>query len=264
MSRPLLLRLTPKKFRAALWMRLYRSSAASRPELYRNAKLAYAPQVSMDLVPGDVVSGCIAYTGLWERRITERVMKIARQGGTFVDVGANLGYYSLLWAAAHPENKGYAFEASPRVYPLFLRNLERNGFSNRVKTYQLAAGAQAGQLPFEVGPADEHGWGGLAKTKTANTMLVDVVRVDEILNEPIELLKIDVEGAEPWVLEGCTRLFERRLIRQIIFEENKSRSKQLGLEPAKSRELLKQFGFQVTPLGDPDKDLDWLATLDGK
>lgn len=80
----------------------------------------------MELVPGDHISDIIAFTGVYEMSLTKRVVDLARQGGVLVDVGANLGYFPLLWAALNRENKCFAFEASPRNIPLLNRNISRN------------------------------------------------------------------------------------------------------------------------------------------
>jgi precorrin-6B methylase 2 len=94
----------------------------------------------MKLVPGDLISDVIAFMGVYETPLTKRVADLARQGGVFVDVGANLGYFSLLWAALNKENKCYAFEASPRNIPLLNKNIRRNCFQSQLEVFPVAAG----------------------------------------------------------------------------------------------------------------------------
>src|SRR4051794_19965608 len=110
--RPLLLRTLPLRLRIAAWARLYRPAGPRWTALYENATLAFASHVAMEVVPGDVISDCIAFTGVWELKLSRRLHKIARSGGVMVDIGANLGYFSLLWAAATPNNHCFSFEAS--------------------------------------------------------------------------------------------------------------------------------------------------------
>src|ERR1700712_2741202 len=100
----------PDRLRVALWARLYRSSQSRWLPLYKSARLRHAPLVKMDLVPGDVISDCIAFTGVYEPVLTRRLVEMAQQGGTLIDIGANLGYFSLIWAACKPSNKCIAFE----------------------------------------------------------------------------------------------------------------------------------------------------------
>ena len=257
MKRPLLLRLAPLAARVALYYRLYRARAADRPDLYTAASLAFAPAVRMRLQPGDEIHDCIAYTGLYEVALTRHIMQRARTGGLLVDVGANFGYFSLLWAATGPANRAVAFEASPRNIPGLRHNVMSNGFSARICVEACAASRTAGVLAFDPGPMGQTGWGGAANGKTSNTVNVPAVRLDVILASEacIDVLKIDVEGAEPWVLEGAERLLSEQRVRQIFFETNKPRLAALDLPPDASEKLLQAAGYAVSPLGDPDAEV---------
>ena len=59
----------------------------------------------MELVPGDWISDCIAFTGVYEPELSRGIAAKARRGGTFIDIGANLGYFSLVWAAGNTGNQ---------------------------------------------------------------------------------------------------------------------------------------------------------------
>ena len=194
--RPWLLRLLPDRAALSVFTRVYRGRHGHEASLYRDASLRHAPDVRMELVPGDVISDAIAFTGLFEPQVSRRVAQLARRGGLFVDVGANLGYFSLLWAAGHPRNRGVAFEASPRNVDLLRRNVARNGVAARIDVIPFAAGDANGELAFDLGPADQTGWGGFAPAGAAGAVRVRVVRVDEIVppEEPVALLKVDIEG----------------------------------------------------------------------
>ena len=68
----------------------------------------------MDLVPTDVHHAAVAYTGEYEPGLSRRVAELGRAGGLFLDVGANAGYFTLIWLAANPDNRAICWEASPR------------------------------------------------------------------------------------------------------------------------------------------------------
>jgi len=85
--------------------------------LYHGASLFLSPAVKMDLVEGDVGSDLIALTGVFEHKKAKRLVGMAKKGGTLVDFGANLGFFSLLWASFNKTNRILAFEASPRNIP---------------------------------------------------------------------------------------------------------------------------------------------------
>lgn len=68
-------------------------------------------------------------TGLWERFNTDLFHKILKHGDTFVDVGANFGYFSILAGMLiGPMGKLYAFEPIPRVFELLTKSLKANGY----------------------------------------------------------------------------------------------------------------------------------------
>jgi FkbM family methyltransferase len=216
----------------------------------------------MELVPGDIISDSIAFTGVYELQLTRRVAELARDGGTLIEVGANLGYFVMLWAAARPENKCIAFEASPRNVDILRRNVHRNGFDTQVEVVPHAAGKEPGKLQFDLGPADQTGWGGFAADGKAGAIDVDVVRVDEAVREagPIALLKVDIEGADVWALQGCERMLKARAIREVWFEQNKPRICELGLPLDAAQNYLHSVGYVPRPHGDVTADLvEWSA-----
>jgi FkbM family methyltransferase len=216
----------------------------------------------MRLLPGDVISDSIAFTGIYELALSRRLCSLARRGGTMIDVGANLGYFSLLWAAAGPDNRCVAFEASPRNVNLLRENVSRNGMDRQIRVLACAAGAAGGTLSFDPGPADQTGWGGFTLQATEGSMDVDVVRVDEHVDaESIALLKIDAEGADTWVLQGCERLLQTRAIHEIWYEQNAVRMEGLGISRDAAGLFLGKFGYTTVPHGNPSLPVvNWRAT----
>ena len=114
----------------------------------------------MTVLPGDVISDYIAFTGAYELALSRRVVELATRGGIMIDVGANLGYFSLLWASQRPDNRVIAFEASPRNVRLLDQNVRTNAFESRIRIVPCAAAATPGRLAFDVGPDDQTGWAG--------------------------------------------------------------------------------------------------------
>lgn len=260
--RPLVLRLLPGRVRLSAWSRLYRGANVRSAHLYASASLQFAPGTTMKLLPGDVISDSIAFTGIYELGLSRRLCSLARRGGTMIDVGANLGYFSLLWAAARPGNSCTAFEASPRNLDLLRQNVSRNGMDQQIRVLPCAAGEARGTFSFDPGPADQTGWGGLSRQPTDRSMDVDVVRVDEHVDGgSIALLKIDAEGADTWVLEGCERLLQARAIDEIWYEQNAVRMEGLGISMDAAGLFLAKFGYTAVPQGDAGLPVvNWRAT----
>jgi FkbM family methyltransferase len=262
MKRPLLLRLLPDRLRMAAWFHLYQPTTTHWHPLFQEALLGFAPRVSMELLPGDIISDSIAFTGIWELNLTRQLIAIARQGGTMVDIGANLGYFSLIWAASASANRCLSIEASPRNVAILRRNVDRNRFASCIEIIPKAAGKQADSLSFKVGPPEQTGWGGFASAASVEDILVEVVRVDEIFNvkQEIALLKIDIEGADTWALMGCEKLLKSRRIRSVWFEQNKPRMKALGIGEREAEEFLKSVGYIASPQSDPTSEqVEWSA-----
>lgn len=88
-----------------------------------------------------------------------------------------------------------------------------------------------------------------------------VNRLDEIIDDSeIDLLKIDVEGADTWVLMGAERLLRDKRIKQIWYEQNKPRLRQIGIQEDEHQLFLRSVGYRAEPMTDPNRDIvDWMA-----
>jgi FkbM family methyltransferase len=264
MKRPLLVRLLPDRFKQSFYYRYYHTRQFDFRHLFEVAPLALSPNVAMyGLVPGDVISGNIAFTGFYELALSQRIAKLAQQGGMLVDVGANMGYFSMLWAGINPSGRATAFEAAPRNIALIERNILQNHLSDRVTLIPKAAGDHSGTISFDAGPTDQTGWGGISSTVSANTIDVPLVRLDqELPDSPIDVLKIDVEGADTWVLLGCEALLKKKRIGTIFFEQNRDRMARLGIAPEEAQIFLHDLDYSCFSLGR-DKG-EWTAYPNNK
>jgi FkbM family methyltransferase len=189
-----MLRALPAGLRMKVWSRLYEGKVRGAENLYEGAALEFAPRMRMDLIPGDVISDSIAFTGIYELGLTRTVVERARRGGLLVDVGANLGYFSLLWAGAGNANRCVAIEPSQRNVDFLKRNVNRNGCGERVTVVSGAAGEANGKAYFDPGPEEQSGWGGL----TARSEGVLEVRCDALTKWWVK--------ARRWT---CSRLMRR-------------------------------------------------------
>ena len=249
LHRPLLLHLLPPALRLPVFCRFYRDLSAESHALYEGAALHFAPKIHMELLPTDEGHSHIAFVGFYELPLTKIIVALARRGGLLVDVGANYGYFSLLWAATNPRNTVVAFEASPRNHAAFIRNIERNGLGDRIAAESKAIGRESGLMRFEIGPDEQTGWGGLSKEPFGKSIQVTVTTLDELIPEQAEIavLKVDVEGADTWVLEGARELLKRRRIAHIMYEENQKRMTALGIERGTAERILKDNGYELAP-----------------
>lgn len=240
----------PLRLRQSLYSRVV-SRHVGFPKLAASgAKLHFADVSMPALLPTDWGHGRIAWLGFYELELTRRMCALARTGGVLVDVGANVGYFTCLWAGVNLGNEVHAFEPSPRNLTMLRTNVAAQNNFQRIKVYDVAAGRESGSLVFDPGPAEQSGWGGLAVQNSAQTMAVEVRRLDEMLPTDLDVavLKIDTEGADAWVLMGAEGLLRHHQIGNIFFEENEERMEQLGIAPKTAERLLIAHGYKVTPL----------------
>lgn len=168
---------------------------------------------------------------------TTRLFKhLLKPGMKVVDVGAHVGYYSLLAASlVGPEGRVYAFEPEPRNFELLLRNVELNGYQNIVPVNEAFSNQSGMGTLFltaldsgrhSMYPNDLPDSGSLRiKTTTADSFL-------EAQGWPqINLIKIDVEGAELDVLSGMSRLLHTSSSLNLILEFNPILLKNAGIDP---------------------------------
>src|SRR5262245_7937890 len=101
----------PLSLRARLYYKFYLPHAREYPHLFVDAKLHFAPDTKLNLLPTDVSHGLIALAGFYELALTRQIVTLAQHGGNLIDVGANYGYYTCLWGAQNRRNQVIAFEA---------------------------------------------------------------------------------------------------------------------------------------------------------
>jgi FkbM family methyltransferase len=175
------------------------------------------------LDPNDMgVSPSIAVLGWHEMKTTELFIKLVGRGSTVIDVGANVGFFTLL-AAKLVGKKGYvlSFEPEPTSFSLLAQSVKRNGFGN-VEMFEKCVSNVDGQQTLHLSVTRNKGLHSIARDLGGDSISVQSARLDTVVNAhgigSIDLLKIDAEGAEPEVLEGAERLLSRSSVRNIIME----------------------------------------------
>lgn len=243
-----------------IYWHLLRGFVRSLPGAFVAAPLRLCPSVFMNLNTSDTAHGHLALVGVYEPELSSIFTKLSSPGGTLVDVGANYGYYSLLWCGLNPNNRSIAFEASPGVLPKLKANIALNRFAERIHLHEMAAADQTGKLHFDIGPPEQTGWGGISKADIGSDIIeVVAVRLDDVFGaEEIRLLKIDCEGADYLVLQGAERLLREKRIHHICFEENVSRMQQLGIEPGIPAQYMRKLGYHCEAFGGGTEFHAWI------
>lgn len=245
-----LFQMLPFRVQASIYRRLICPRRLSFSHWFEDAPLKFVPSIRMKLSPGDSFHGDIAFCGIYEPEETALIHRLAvEKGGLLVDVGANYGYYSLIWCAARSDNRALAVEASPRNVRALRENIVRNGLEDRIRLVECAASNRDGSACFEIGSEEETGWGGIAASHTADKLEVPCRRLDDLVDETVTLLKVDCEGADAWVIEGALGLLDQGRVFNVVFEENLWRQERLGIIRGAAAAELERRGFRVRELG---------------
>ena len=226
----------------------------SWPEDLDEVSLEFAPAQMGSYLDSDLIHRQIAWTGFYELELSRRMADLARKGGLLVDVGANVGYFTLMWAALNHQNKVYAFEPSPRNFAMLQNNISILPNATGIKIFDHAVGKESGLFHFDIGPKEQSGWGGLSKSAAESTIQTQVRRLDDIIpaDTLISVLKIDTEGADTWVLMGAENLLRQKRIKNIFFESNPDRMRQLEIQPEDSERFLNGLNYTISRLGDTE------------
>jgi FkbM family methyltransferase len=162
------------------------------------------------------------------------------RGRVVVDVGANIGIFSML-ALAHGASKVIAIEADPAAF----RSLRSNiGDDPRVELYQSLLSDKNGRTRFFL--ATQSGDSSMIEP-TSYDEIIDVaaVRLDELIRlSDGDVLKVEAEGAEPEVLRGATRLLDGTKLFVTVRASFERRGESTWSECA---EVLKEFGYESRP-----------------
>jgi FkbM family methyltransferase len=168
------------------------------------------------------IGRAIVLTGEYEPYVARHVRAMLRPGDTFVDIGANVGYFTLLAASlVGPEGTVIAFEPSPDNCRLLRRSLAQNGLTN-VRLVEKAVAEAAHAVSFSGGGADSN-----ARILRAEEVQgreehfahVEALTLDEALQgQPrVDLIKMDIEGAEPRAWQGMQGVLRQH--RPVIISE---------------------------------------------
>ena len=184
--------------------------------------------------------------GLYELDTARLIHRLLKPGSWFVDVGANLGYFTLLaakWTA--PAGRIDAFEPDPINRQRLEEHLKENGLLDRVRVHPIAASSQSGEveLTHPQSAGTNHGMASIYKSLAGDgtTFKVPTARLDELIEGTPDLIKIDVEGAELSVIEGMEKFLGSANPPKLIIEHNPTSCAAAGYRPGDFFAKLLQF-----------------------
>ena len=182
------------------------------------------------------------YCGLHDFEDMSFLLHFLRREDLFIDIGANIGSYTVL-AAAHIGATTLSFEPVPSTFSHLLNNIALNRIGNKVQAFNIALSAEKGSVSFTSSlDTVNH----VALNAEQDQIEVNTERLDDVLTEQMSplLIKIDVEGFEAEVLKGATNTLKNSNLRAIIIELNGSGAR-YGYEDQHIHQSLIDLGFDA-------------------
>lgn len=183
------------------------------------------------------------HTGLQEFEDMSFVLHFLREGDLFVDVGANVGSFTIL-AGAVARSTCMTFEPIPETFRWLQENVHLNRIDDQVQCQNCGIGRDNGTLSFTAALDEQNH--AIASGETVETALeVPVQRLDDAIGEAQPcLIKIDVEGFEAEVLAGAGRVLAQKSLAAVIMEINGS-EKRYGVDKADLNRTMHEYGFST-------------------
>lgn len=193
--------------------------------------------------------------GAYESETLALLLRAASGNGVFVDVGANIGAFTVPLAKQLNCGTVVAIEASPTVYPYLARNIELNDLRNVRLHHCAALDHDLDTVAFYEASKDHFGMGALAAQFSGKAVSVTARTLDSILAEDgidkVDILKVDVEGFEGRVFAGAMKLLTGSRAPTIIFEfcdwaERRVQNARIG----HAQRFLQDLGYSIYRVAD--------------
>jgi len=197
--------------------------------------------------------------GVHEPLETELVKEEIEKGDIVLDIGAHIGYYTLIFANLIGEDgKVFAFEPDPTNFDLLRKNVKINGYKN-VILVQKAISHKTEKLKLYLSDDDS---GGHAIYNPCDgrrqSIEIEAIRLDDYFQDyegKIDFIKMDIEGAEEGALRGMSNLLRKNKNAKILTEFWPIALKRYGIDPEEYLKLLIEQGFTLYSINLQEKKI---------
>ena len=242
--------------------------AMLRTGLLGPARIEVEPGISFLLDPRDMVPVNILRSGEWQPEIWRSLSPALSEGSVFLDVGAHIGYFSIKAARkVGAAGRVIAFEPNPETLQLLRDNVAADRAANvtvepvacteREETLTLYAAAVANSGASSLAQSNSEGWGSQPprQYKVPGRPIDAVVR--ELDLKRVDAMKIDVEGAEVYVLRGAVETL-KRFHPRVIVEVDARQLANMQTTPEDVAAVLRSAGYNRSkPLNVRETDWEW-------
>ncbi len=239
--------------------------------------IAYLRQYGFSIIlnlDDNAISRPILLKGKYEQNVTQVLIKYLKPNIHFLDVGANLGYYSLLVASQCPQAKIYSFEPDQKNFHLFTNSIIYNKFQDIIQSYRLAVSDENKKIVIS-NLGNDANYGARFTANTEEDLRphvhgdnpyyeeISAVSLDDFLtNITLDIVKIDIEGHEPFAIKGMMKLLKKN--RPIIFAEfAPSNLSVLGkIEPKKFLQLFTDIDYTINIIDKKGNVIPYYQNID--
>ena len=218
----------------------------------RKLSVKLASGQSFKVRVGDQVSRMIFENGAYEPQLTSLLLPFIKPGMTVFDIGANIGYYTVLLArrVGH-QGAVHAFEINDKVLDVLEENVRMAHLTN-VTVVKKAITKTTGEAEFFLPREGDEAEGSLRKSDrydALSVVKVKTVSIDDYVHEHgiqrVDFIKIDVEGAEYEAFQGATKLLSSKDKPVIMFEALDSACVNFGVTWYQVVKQVSEFGYRI-------------------
>ncbi len=217
--------------------------------LFVRREIVATPDGNFWVDPASDAGQRVRHTGRYDPKTVEILESVLRPGDTYVDIGANEGYFCVTAARlVGPSGRVVAVEPQARLAEVLRRNFELNG--SRVELLAAAISDQSGTATLHLTPDVNNSASGLAahtsyRLATQNVPTLTLTQLFAQLNlHPPLVVKMDIESWEHEAILGSREIFQRGLIRVLVLEIHPSLLRQRGLDPDVLTNFLRECGYE--------------------
>lgn len=212
-----------------------------------------------------VVSAKLLLDGVWEEYETELFKKNLKKGDVVIDIGANIGYHTLI-AAELVGSRGhvYAFEPDPHNFQFLEKNVNANKYKN-VTLINKALSNKKGRSKLFLSNEDNYGDFRIYDSQDKRPSIdIELITLDQYFskNKKIDVIKIDVQGAEGLVLKGGTSLLKRTKKLTLFTEFWPMALEMSGVTGTEYLDILKKNRFDIYEINSSQKKVKRVVAKD--
>jgi len=198
------------------------------------------------------------YLGGYEERELSFVKRYLQEGDIFIDIGGNIGLYTLIAAkCVGMDGMVYAFEPVQSTFDRLVRNVRRNKLKN-VDCRRCAISSSQGVLSINYAPAGRDAWNSLSlevgtgesEQDTVQSVTLDSFWLSDLKGRRVKLIKVDVEGWEVHVLRGGESLLSSPNAPTLLIEFNDENLMTAGVTGAELFICLEKLGYSMLEFSD--------------